>query len=95
MNPRERTVGGEPVARWVTAVEFRTSLGHPVDCQLPESHGVRGLPAVCEDPGHCPPDVRGGGTETDRIVGLAFGRYVVTASQSGAAEAGREAEAGQ
>ena len=49
---RERTVDGEPVERWVAAIEFRTSLGQPVDCQQPKAHGVQGLPVVCEDPEH-------------------------------------------
>jgi hypothetical protein len=52
VSPHERTVDGEPVAQWVAAVEFRTSLGQPVDCQSPEAHSVRGLPVVCEEPGH-------------------------------------------
>jgi hypothetical protein len=49
---RTHAVDGEPVARWVAGIEFRTSLGQPVECQQPEAHDVQGLPVVCEDPEH-------------------------------------------
>jgi len=52
LDPRTPTVDGEPVAQWVVAIEFSTSLGQPVECKQPEAHNVQGLPVVCEDPEH-------------------------------------------